>query len=400
MLFLALQLLFAAPPQAHGLEARTAPEMIAIEVVDEMGQPEKVAKEERRGEEPIELLEMPLEDVSFAERGLHFLSPAGALETILGSPGANFDPHLHEAGFTHKIADVPLGIMDLMLSPVREANLLLPKRLDPFSTTGDDPILPGILSDRPPEKEADSFSVEEQAKILGNQKLGPTGLTAEGQKWKWQVEAGGLFRQGNTAANNLNAQLQADRLSTTSHFQSKFGAVYNNNGVDRPNRRFFGLLQLDRNLRGRWLAYCREEVDSDRAALVRIRSVTSTGLGFKFINEVDKLWIARTGPSFSYALFEDQPETSTPSGGWFLESDFRRRIWEGSRFEWITTMFPDFSAEQQLRIRTDLALLFPIGGKTSKWNWKIGARHFYQLDPVPGALPNDVEVYFTVLYTK
>ena len=83
-----------------------------------------------------------------------------------------------------------------------------------------------------------------------------------------------------------------------------------------------------------------------------------------------------------------------------FESEYRLILGESARFEWTSTAYPDFDNEQQLRTKTDVALLFPIGGVTSKWNWKIGARHFYQFNPVNGAVPNDVEAYFNILFAK
>lgn len=352
-----------------------------------------------------ELREVPPADEA---RGLHFFSPAGALEKWLAIP-ADFDSplapqDLHEvgpvmeAGFLRPIVSMPLGMVDTVLGPVKEMNLLLPKRLDPFTRQEDRPVVPSLLPGRL-ENSPTKFSQDDQNKLLGTSALSVADIT-NGKKWKWQVEAGGLFRQGNTAANNLNAQMQAEHASATTNFQMKAGAIYNNNGVDRPNRRFFGSSLFDRNLRGSWIAYAKEEVDSDRAALVGIRTVTSVGLGFRFINRVDRRLIARTGPSFSYVLFQNNPASSEPRGGWFLESEYRQVLFSTSRFEWTTTAYPDFTTQQQFRVRTDVALVFPIGGRTSAWNWKIGGRNFYQLNPVPGAVPNDVEAYFTIMYSR
>ncbi len=82
-----------------------------------------------------------------------------------------------------------------------------------------------------------------------------------------------------------------------------------------------------------------------------------------------------------------------------MEADYRRVIGEASRFELTSSAYPDFDSNQQFRIRTEAALLFPIG-KASVWNWKVGVRHEYILDPVLNTKPNDIEGYFAIVYTK
>lgn len=398
MLLLILGLAFADTPGKDSIESLPlAPPLFLPVSHDDLFPLSEAAIAPIASDESIDLMEVPPESLRSVE-GLSsstlFPTPGsdGLLRT--GSPVAQ---ELVPASFT----DVPLGVVDMMLGPFRDASQLLPARLDPFKHRDESPAVPSLLGEKPAG--TNSFSVAEQVKLLGAFPGSvPTPPAAPDAKpaWKIQIEAGGNFRQGNVAANNVNSTFRAERVSAKTSFLTTFGAVYNNNGVDTPNQRLYGQALLDRNMRGAWLSYGREELDSDRAALVLVRSVTSFGLGYKFINKLNERLIARTGPTVSYINFQDPTQDDQFRSGWMAEGDYRRLIGKAARVEWTSTMYPDFTTDQQFRVRTDLAVVFPIGGVTSAWNWKIGARHFYQLNPVPGAVPNDIETYFTLLYSK
>jgi hypothetical protein len=84
-----------------------------------------------------------------------------------------------------------------------------------------------------------------------------------------------------------------------------------------------------------------------------------------------------------------------------MESEYRRRLGEAARVEWTLTAFPNFDNEEQIRVRNEACLLFPIGGTKSCWNWKIGAKHEYQLNnAVQLASPSDFQGYFSIMYSK
>jgi hypothetical protein len=182
---------------------------------------------------------------------------------------------------------------------------------------------------------------------------------------------------------------------------ARVAITYNRNGDDDINRQALSEFNIDRNLRGRWVGYAREYLEYDQARLINLRTVTSSGLGFKFINRLRSRLIVRTGPTVSYITYAPEAEQDAEfRSGWLLESDYRRLIWETVRIEWTCSAFPDFDSEQQFRVRNEAALLFPIGGKTSPWNWKLGVQHDYQLNPVENTKPSDVFGYFSIAYTR
>lgn len=291
--------------------------------------------------------------------------------------------------------NLTVDFLDIMLGPIREANLLLPKRLDPFSQDQPQPLLPKIRRDE--EKE---FKPSEQRRLLGSQLATRDDTPDSTAKWHWSVSAGGSFRQGNTSNTNIHSQFQANRRSNKSVLTAKTGMNYNRNGEDNPNRRATGEIVIDRNMRGRWIWYGREEAEYDQARFIDLRNIASTGLGFKFVDELNRRLVARTGPTISHMIYapgaNNEDETRS---GWLLESEYRQLIGDTIRIEWTTSAFPNFDNEQQFRVRSDAALLFPIG-KSSAWSWKLGLRHDYQLDPVGETRSTDVEGYFSITYAK
>lgn len=291
--------------------------------------------------------------------------------------------------------NLTVDVLDIMLGPIREANLLLPKRLDPFSTDEPQPLLPRLR-----DVKRNEFKPSEQRRLLGSQLATRDDTPDSTAKWRWSVTAGGAFRQGNTSNTNIHSQFQANRSSNKSMLTMRTGVNYNRNGDNDPNRRATGELIIDRNMRGRWIWYGREDAEYDQARLIDLRNVASTGLGFKFIDELDRRLVARTGPTISHMIYAgDADNPDETRSGWLLESEYRHLIGETVRIEWTTSAFPNFDSEQQFRIRSDAALLFPIG-TSSAWSWKLGLRHDYQLDPIGTTRSTDLEGYFSITYSK
>ena len=284
----------------------------------------------------------------------------------------------------------PLSVVGVILEPVKEANLLLPQRLDPFTPNSDETAVP-----------SEEDSKEALEKLKQQQKLLDLSIMGKfDNNWHFQAAAGGSFKQGNNPGVTVNSQLSAEKRSLNSYFLSRLSAYYNQLQGAKPNRRVYGELNYDRNLRGRWITYARQEAEWDQARLINIREVTSIGIGFKFADTVKERLLVRLGPTGSYINYA--PPSQGQSGarsGWLTEVDYRRIIVDTSRLQLTSTAYPDFNTSQSFRIRTEAAVLFPIGQKMS-WNWKVGVRHEYIMNPVATTVPNDVEGYFAIAYIK
>lgn len=284
----------------------------------------------------------------------------------------------------------PLSMVGVILEPVKEANLLLPKRLDPFTPNTDEVAVP-----------TEDESKQELEKIKQQQKL--LDLTISGKfdsNWHFQAASGGSFKQGNNPGVTVNAQLSAEKRTLNAYFLSRLSAYYNQLQGAKPNRRVYGELNYDRNLRGRWITYARQEVEWDQARLINIREVTSLGIGFKFADSVKERLLVRLGPTGSYISYAPPSASQSEArSGWLTEVDYRRIIADMSRLQLTSTAYPDFNTSQSFRIRTEAAVLFPIG-RTLAWNWKVGVRHEYIMNPVATTVPNDVEGYFSIAYIK
>lgn len=293
---------------------------------------------------------------------------------------------------------LPLNVLDVMLGPIREANLLLPERLDPF----DEPVPENTTSGpstATTAEEPSRFTPSQQSALLGNRLATRTDTPDELARWNWRWEAGGSFRQGNSSHTNVHSLTQAERHSVRLDLLLKAALTYNRASSDDTNRRAIGEFLSDRNLRGRWIWYAREELEYDEVKLLDLRSVSSSGLGFRFIDRLDSRLVARTGPTASYVLYDPKAQNDDEfRTGWLVEGDYRRVLGDAVRLEFASAMFPDFDSEQQFRVRNEGGILFPIGGKKSHWNWKIGAKHEYQLDPVRSTRSSDVEGYFSISY--
>lgn len=317
-------------------------------------------------------------------------SPVDEMEEIPAVESTEAPP---EDDFAIRPFSKPFELINLLLEPVRQANLLLPEQLDPFAERGDGG--PTNPNEERRKEELRKEKLRQQQKLLQSR---PDARFDE--KWHVQLQAGGSFRQGNNPSTNVNAQFRGERHTIHSDFVSRFGAFYSQQQGSTANRRIFGETNYDRNLRGRWISYVRQDAEWDTARLINIRAVSSVGIGFRFVDRVQERLIARLGPTMSYVDYDETAQNGDETrSGWLIEGDYRRLIGEASRFELTSTAFPDFDSEQQFRIRTEGALLFPIG-RASVWSWKVGVRHEYIMNPVMGTNPNDVEGYFSIVYTR
>ncbi len=109
----------------------------------------------------------------------------------------------------------------------------------------------------------------------------------------------------------------------------------------------------------------------------------------------------RSGPSLQYVDYDARADAvDSSAAGWFMESDYRHAFTDAIRLELTTSAFPDFSDAERFRVRNVAALLFPIGGEDSHWDWKLGLRHEYQIQPVDAVPSNDYEAYFAITYSR
>lgn len=305
------------------------------------------------------------------------------------------------------LAALPLlwavDFVDTTLGPIQQANLLLPARLDPLG--GEDSLLREIrLRQLAVDEEAD-FKAARQRLLLGTTLALRSDTTPDKAVWSLRAQAGGSFRQGTTESTNLRLSAELRRETERGALLFKGGSVLNQRGSEADvDFQANGETGFDRNLRGSWIFYGLESVEHDKPRRVDFRSVTSVGLGFLFIDRLTERWVVRTGPTGSYVQYSDDRTLDNETlSGWLVESEYRRAFSESLRLEWTMRAFPDFTQEGRVRVRNEAALLFPIGGKRSPWNWKIGVRHSYEQTAAQARSrtnPQDVEGYFSITYFK
>lgn len=403
LLLLSFSLLLGAPEQ----QPPTAEQLEAIEVIPDPAPPTARGADDELIFEPLldpdDILSRDAADEDAAEPVIDHRDPAkpaapspvraSDAPTPLSKPAT-----IEEQSRRRNVGELPpvkmtLTYFDLLLSPIREAPLLLPV----------DPLAPGreaveVVDDT--GKAGPKFKASQQKLLLGTTLSNRLDLRENQVLYKWRIEGGGSFRQGNNSNANLRGLAQTERHTNRTAFLAKISSSFNETGrVD--NYKAGSDLLIDRTLRGRWIAFARNEAETDTAQLIRLRSLTSSGLGFRFIDELKCRWVMRTGPTFSWVDYDSSSgRDGEARSGWTIESEYRRVVWDSTRFEWTSRAFPDFDTDQSLRVRNEAAVLFPIGGKQGPLNWKIGIRHDYQSDPVRNARTSDVEGYFAISYLK
>lgn len=315
-------------------------------------------------------------------------------------PEPYIDHENHVETFVEVGVSEMMPAVGILTAPLREATLLLPKRFDPYMEAVT-PSKANFERVRARPVDGDVFRSSKKGSLLAAKLATNVDPTVNDVDWNYQIHAGGNFRQGNTNTTNVQGGVRGERRSDRSTLTMKLDGNYFSDGKSSQNQQATGSILFDRNLRGRWLTFVQQQDLYDRAALIDLRTVSSMGLGFRFLDMDDTRLIVRTGPTFSYMLYAPEAENDDESrSGWLLEGEYRHLIGDSTRVEVNSTAYPDFDSDQQIRVTTEAGLVFPIGGHKSHWNWKVGFQHIYQMNPVDDTKPSDFGGSFSILYAN
>lgn len=135
---------------------------------------------------------------------------------------------------------------------------------------------------------------------------------------KGVLTAGGNSTRGNTNTGALN--ISGDLLVRYNRHKWTLDAAYNHaraeGEVTVENAR--GSLRYDYFLKGSFFVLALQTLEQDKFQNLALRSTSTGGIGYEFLDQASHQLIAGTGPGVVYTNFTTEPSFMDPSVTWFL----------------------------------------------------------------------------------
>jgi putative salt-induced outer membrane protein YdiY len=219
-------------------------------------------------------------------------------------------------------------------------------------------------------------------------------LEARKSRWSATLEAGLLYKEGNTDV--LDARGRAELRRTWPRDLLKFyvSGEYSEENDRRSASEVKGGAYFEHLLSERWFAYAATELEYDEFENLDLRAILSFGAGYYWIKKPEHELKNRAGIGYQHESFMDGFTTDTAQME--LGLDYRLDIAPWVQFTHGTTWYPTFESVRDYRLVLDSALLFPLG-RSEVWKLKLGALYEYDSLPRPGFDRLDQTYYANIL---
>ncbi len=130
--------------------------------------------------------------------------------------------------------------------------------------------------------------------------------------WKGNVDAGLTIQKGNKEALTTNAKTDFswERTRDNIYFTGLFFFETKDSVRNADEQR--GTLKYERKYKIRMYSFYQESVEHDEIEKLNLRSITSTGFGYRFIEWEKLKYKSEIGPSFTYERFRNDIHQTSP----------------------------------------------------------------------------------------
>lgn len=218
--------------------------------------------------------------------------------------------------------------------------------------------------------------------------------------WFKRAELGGQWAQGNTNQEMINFAAQLERLENQRFIQVDVIGQYAESEETITAHRWFlnGTVDWWKDPTSKWILFVTAKNQYDLLENLNYRGTYSGGLGYRFINELEKRVVARLGPGMTVESFRD-PSSSRVTPDLFAELEMRWPFFDRTVFEQKTTLFPSIADMSVFRLVSASSLSFRIDER-KRWNLGVGFRWEHNSDPNTGRDPNDLLTTLSIIYTR
>ena len=130
--------------------------------------------------------------------------------------------------------------------------------------------------------------------------------------WKGNVDAGLTIQKGNKEAltTNVKTDFSWERTKDNMYFNGLLLFETKDSVRNADEQR--GTLKYERKHKRRLYSFYQESVEHDEIEKLNLRSITSTGFGYRFIEREKLKYKSEIGPSFTYERFRDDIHQTSP----------------------------------------------------------------------------------------
>ena len=131
--------------------------------------------------------------------------------------------------------------------------------------------------------------------------------------WKGNVDAGLTIQKGNKEALTTNAKTDFSWERTKDNMYFTVLLLFETKDSVRNADEQRGTLKYERKHKRRLYSFYQESVEHDEIEKLNLRSITSTGFGYRFIEREKLKYKSEIGPSFTYERFRDDIHQTSPA---------------------------------------------------------------------------------------
>ena len=134
----------------------------------------------------------------------------------------------------------------------------------------------------------------------------------QNKPWRGNVDAGLTIQKGNKEAltTNIKTGLSKERTNDNIYFNALMLFETKDGEKNADEQR--GTLKYERKHLKKLYSFYQESVEHDEIEKLNLRSITSTGFGYRFIEREKLKYKSEIGPSFTYERFRDDIHQTSP----------------------------------------------------------------------------------------
>ena len=134
----------------------------------------------------------------------------------------------------------------------------------------------------------------------------------QNKPWRGNVDAGLTIQKGNKEAltTNIKTGLSKERTNDNIYFNALMLFETKDGEKNADEQR--GTLKYERKHLKKLYSFYQESVEHDEIEKLNLRSITSSGFGYRFIEREKLKYKSEIGPSFTYERFRDDIQQTSP----------------------------------------------------------------------------------------
>ncbi len=199
-------------------------------------------------------------------------------------------------------------------------------------------------------------------------------------KWTATLEAGGVFKDGNTDRLDGRGRFDVERKTNEDLLKFFLAAEYSEQSKVRTTNEYRGGVLYENQINKKWYWYTRLELEFDEFENLDLRSTAAAGVGYYWLRKPDHELKNRMGLGYRHESFTNGMTRNEAVID--LGVDYRIDVAPWLRFTHSGTYSPDFEDTDNYRLDFDTAAVLPFQNDALKL--KIGMRNEYNSRPSSG----------------